>query len=334
MVKIGIITERKVQHAHYWDVVYEWEDIFLKNKNFSLLFDRWPSSDDGIIIRNLNRGLKVLGNCKKFHFNQGKINFAFIMRPNESYRYKLFSIIPIYLDVSETDFAHIIYETQKLPVYFVTALDTCTKLRKLSGDNRCEYIPLSVSDLYVSNTPPPKYRDVIQLGRKNNKLHQYMLKLCEENPDIEYIYQVKDVDNKYSYYSTQKGNIGRHATRQEFMSLLRSSKVSLLSTPSVDGNEKFGDLDFFTPRFYESAVFYCKMVGRYSTNAEAEMLEIEKICVNVDDYVTFKNSVLNALYQFDTTDISEYKWFIEKNRTSERIKQILKLIKEHGIDFD
>lgn len=134
--------------AHYWDAVYEWEDIFLKNKKFSLLFDKWPSSDEVIVIRNLNRVLKFFGNYKKFNIEPGNNNLAFIMRPNESYRYKSYSTIPIYLDVSETDFEHIIFETQKLPVYFVTALETCTRLRELSKDNRCEYISLSVSDIY------------------------------------------------------------------------------------------------------------------------------------------------------------------------------------------
>lgn len=333
-MKIGIVTERNVQHAHYWDVVYEWEDIFLKSEKFSLIFDKWPSSDDGIIIRNINRILKFFAKYKKFNIVKGKLNLAFIMRPNESYRYKLKSIIPIYLDVSENDFEHIIYETQKLPVYFVTALETCNRLRKLTGNNKCEYIPLSVSDMYVTDTPPSKYRDVIQLGRKNNKLHQYMLNLCEESPDIEYIYQVKDTNNKYSYYSTQKGNIGSHSTRQEFISLLQSAKVSLLSTPSIDENKKFGNLDFFTPRFYESAVFFCKMVGRYSINQEAEILGIQNICVNVNDYNTFKDCILNALNQSDNIDINKYTDFIEKNKTSERIKQIMKLLKKHNIALD
>ena len=52
------------------------------------------------------------------------------------------------------------------------------------------FFPLSISDKYVSGNINSKTIDVIQFGRKNRKLHEYMLRICKKNPDIEYIYQI------------------------------------------------------------------------------------------------------------------------------------------------
>lgn len=76
------------------------------------------------------------------------------------------------------------------------------------------------------------------------------------------------------------------------------------------------------------------MVGRYSVNQEAKILGIENVCVNINDYNTFKNCILNALNQSNNIDINKYIDFIKENKTSERIKQIMKVLKEHNIDLD
>jgi hypothetical protein len=190
------------------------------------------------------------------------------------------NVIPIYLDVSEKDISKIVYETQYLPCYFVTSLDIFNLIKKNDISSKCHYLPLSVSDKYLSENIPNKSIDVLQLGRKNTVLHEYMLKYCEEFPKTNYIYQLSN--GNLNYESTIYGNIGEFSDRHEFIELLSRSKISLVSTPGCDNSRKFGDgIDFITPRFYESAAHYCYMLGRYTNNEEAKELEIESICANM-----------------------------------------------------
>ena len=43
---------------------------------------------------------------------------------------------------------------------------------------------------------PEKSIDIMQLGRKNEVLHKFALKLTKKYPEIEYVYQIK-LKNEY-----------------------------------------------------------------------------------------------------------------------------------------
>lgn len=107
---------------------------------------------------------------------------------------------------------------------------------------------------------------MIQFGRKNPVLHSYMLKYCKLYPNVEYVYQTSD--GSLTYTSTTRGNIGKFDNRPEYMQMIAKSKVSLVSTLGIDKSKNMGGIDFFTPRFYESAAYYCHLIGRYTMNDE------------------------------------------------------------------
>lgn len=93
-------------------------------------------------------------------------------------------------------------------------------------------------------------------------------------------------------------------------------------------------MDFFTPRFYESAAFYCKMLGRYSENKEAELLDIKAICSNVRSYEEFERRLDFLLDKSSDFLYDSIFQFANNNKTSKRASEMLnKLIQIQSKDY-
>jgi len=226
------------------------------------------------------------------------------------------NIVPVFLDFPADTVDNIAYATRDLPVFFVTCLDIYNMFIDRGIDN-VRFMPLSVADKHYSLVVPEKIVDVIQFGRKNFVLHEYMLRYCEEHPSIEYVYQT--ADGSLTYNSTTRGNIGKCEKREEYINLVKSCKVSLVSTPGCDNSRsaEFGEIDFVTPRCYESAAFYCHMLGRYTDNQETRELELGRICPNIQSYEEF-SKYLNDYLSAEEWDWTAQREFVSKNLTSVR----------------
>ena len=157
-------------------------------------------------------------------------------------------------------------------------------------------------------------------------MHQYMLDYCKEHPEVEYIYQGQNAS--LSYVSTTRGDIGKLPGRKEFVDMMRRARVSIVSTPKCDNSrDVFGGADLVTARVYESTVFYCHLIGRYTDNEETRELELGKICPNIQDYDEFKTT-MDQYLSGKEIDKDLYCSFIDKHLASTRAKYIKKCI-EH-----
>lgn len=325
-MNVSIVSERKYNKWASWHVVYEYEDIFSKyiklkiHKNiFFILFKKIKNT----IFYHSPILIKKIFEKKKFSFDGKECNLCFVMNANDYPLYCKKNYIPIFLDFSVECIEKISEATKNIPFFWVTSFDIYKKFIE-KGVSNIYYIPLSVSDKYYKEEIPNKYIDVIQLGRKNSVLHTYMLKYCEKNKDVEYVYQSNG--KQLTYYSTVKGNIGSLNTRDEYMNLLSSCRVSLVSTPGKDSSRDFGNIDFVTPRFYESAANYCYMLGRYSENEETDRLNISGICKNIVDYEQFERELDNYLKASSFLKKQEYYSFLQKNITSVRVAEVLSIL--------
>ena len=243
-------------------------------------------------------------------------------------QYTFMNVIPIFLDFNINMVEQIMKATSQLPCWWVTNNEIYKELKKRNCRN-VFFFPLSISDKYVSGNINSKTIDVIQFGRKNRKLHEYMLRICKKNPDIEYIYQISG--KTLEYYSTKNGKIGKFDKREDYIKLIQKCKVSIVSSPGIDSSRDFGGIDFITPRFYESAAFYSHMIGRYTKNEEADLISLEEVCANISSYDEFENILMNMLEIDCNENITKYNDFLNKNKTSCRaieMKEILEMLIE------
>lgn len=315
----GILSERRYEKWASFDVVYEWEDILSEQFHAPIV-----ELKRNIITRLLNKF--VIHSPFSFDFNHW--NISIIMCPERNRRYVGRNIIPIYLDVNEKNCDFVIEATVNLPLYFVTSLEMWKRLRA-AGSGNCYYIPMSISDKYKNDIKSDKSVDIIQVGRKNKLLHEWAMKYCERYKETNYIFSIEG--KGLGYYSTLYGNIGEVNGREEYMKLLRKSKISLVSTPGHDGERHPGMvMDCFTPRFYESAISWCYLIGRYVHNEESEMLKIKSVCDFVESYDQFESYVKKYIASKEFLKREDYIRFINENVTSKRVEELKEIMSKKG----
>lgn len=315
-MNVSIVSDRAYNNAAYWHVVHEWEDVFAEY--FELKFNR---SNLEMFMRKHPLKFKHLVIGPRNFKNDGKeIKLCFVL---DAKNYKLYTQknnIPIFLDFPYFLIDRMIKATKKIPLFYVTCYDIYKEMLNRNCKN-VRFIPLSISDKYYTEQIPSKIHDVIQFGRKNEVLHNYMLKYSNSHANVDYIYQ-KD-GKKLTYYSTKNGDLGCFAGRKMYFELLAKCKVSLVSSPGIDGTRDFGGgIDFITPRFYESAVNYCYMLGRYAENEEAEMLKIASVCENIKSYEQFEKCLDEYLVSTSFLKKQEFEEFLKSNMTRVRCETI------------
>ena len=327
MNEVNIYTEKEFLSNVSYDLMHEWEYDFAKYINVDLV--SIYRGRIGRIKRNafiffnkIRRVIKV--DNASFKTNNSR-NWHIIFIPNAlvylNYTH-LINLIPIFVDFPESMVVKIASATEKLPIYFVTAYDIYEKLKKC-GSKNVEYIPMGISDYYVRSQAPRKTIDVVQFGRRNEKLHKWMLNYCERNPKVEYVF-VKNAN--FEYYSTTRGDIGRYETRTDFCDLIDKTKIALVSSPGAEKESRFGNIDFITPRFYECAAHYCFMIGRYTVNMETEIIGLDEVCPSVDTQTDFECYLDNYIKGDVNDNINRYRFFLDNNVISKRAERVKTII--------
>lgn len=321
MYKISsIISLREIQRQPFRDVVYEWEDyisihdnIPINNqKNVSITTHSNPS-----IYKKIESYLIKKQVCRRIDFSK-PICIAFITMIKDIVYIQDKNCIPIFLDIWNKEIDFLLYKMRKGSPFFVTSMDVYQKIKEKRKTANVHYIPLTVSDKWVTNDEIKKNLDILQVGRKNQVLHEYALKYISTHPNVEYVYSGENGTNgDLEYYSTKGRSIKPAKTRTDYMELLKSANICLLSSPGADASRKWAeDIDFPTPRFYETAVAQCHMIARLTDRLEFKEQGITDICKIVDNYESFEKILDEILSSGKKIDREIYSQFINRHVTS------------------
>ena len=310
---VSILTARNFAQSPSWKCIFDWEDeisnlLFLpleeltKPRKFSRLL-----CDPKTFKYALPIVKRIINGCR------GKIGIVYLMAP-ENIRFVLKSklkLVPIFIDTPTSSYNSLRKLGKVFPLYYVSSYETFEHL-SLYHDN-VRFLPFSVPETWKLNRIPDKQLDVLQIGRKNPILHKWMLKMASEN-GIEYVYQSIE-DGVLNYWSTKDGLIGDFRDRQKFTNLLKGARVSLVSSGGIDGSRKGFDINPVTVRFFESAVNYCYMIGRYPRESkDFEYTRMSEIVIRVDDEISFRKELTNCLGKpFDLKE--KYDSIIDSNAT-------------------
>lgn len=261
------------------------------------------------------------------------LSVCFVMLPGEisAYLENDNNLVPIFLDCwDDYDFEYVIRRTKNFKIFYVTSRDVYNRVKSKSPSSNVYYMPQSISDKYHSENFA-KYRnkkiDVLHSSRINPVLHEYMLEYLKTHNNIEYVY--KEKGEKGEYISTKRGCLGFIPDRESYMKLIASSKISLVGCSGIDNaRENTNGIQFVTPRFYESAILGCALIGRYPDNQEFRELNMSKYCPNITSYEQFCKSLELALNITPEELYSQNHDFIINSLTSQRAKQIERDLRE------
>jgi hypothetical protein len=334
MLRIGgIYTIRDTRQPHYWDIVFEWEDqmaitlgvpLIPIGKKFNKIYN--PST----LKKILNR-INFYQAKDRIFFHPKIYYIAFHIGPPGVYSfYTRNDVIPVIIDFWKyEDLRRLESIFQLSKIVLITSREVFNYLSPIVSRIKVEHLALSLPDKYLpAHDIPIRDIDIIQIGRRNATFDLYMNQFLAEFPDTHYV-SAKKIGEEIHIVSNQSGDMGIFAKREDFMSLLRRSKVSLVSAPGLDEDKsRTGGFSPVTPRFLESAACGCKLLALYLQNADFDYYKISQVAPVVTNYKHFRELANEYLMTDATPDYSHY---LQAHLTSKRAKELLnKLQKVHG----
>lgn len=328
-----IITARDYGTWPSFDLVYEWEDIMTVYLNAPLLHEKIlnrnrlcshlpPTFQDVSFVRTLLSC--ILSNKVVFLYEMG-INDR---KPQHNNPYIVPCIIDFFLKEKE-ELIEFYLKYSKNRVVLISSREVYDFLRSVNCPINIKHLPLSISDRYKihSSTHYEKCYDVALMGRQNPVLEQYVKQYALTHPNFVYVYRILK-DGAFNYYTSDGKTVGNIRTREQYMNLMRRSRVGLYSTPGIDGGEsRTNGFNQVTPRFLELIACGCHIIARYEKNSDTEYYEIDNFSPSVSSYEEFEGLMDDALKK--DVDMEVYSNYLSKHYTSvrcEKLKQIIENI--------
>ena len=320
-MKLIIETLRRIHTWPSYHLIYEWEDQLQKEMINSCFFYHSFYSNkiiraheilqlNGVALdKNLHLFFEMLAEKKKNIFNRS-------------------NLIPIVIDffLSRKELMSFEKAHSHNPLVLITSLEAYEWLKKNECKLNIRHWPLSLPDKYriSPNTFHNKKYDFVLVGRQNSVLKSYLEKYVLENPNTIYVYEGNE---KFHYYTNHGEYVGYIESREEYISLMKLSRIGIYSTPGMDGSRQ--DTNLFnqvTPKFLEYIACGCHLLLRYPENPDTHFYELNKFCPHIDSYLLFEKKV--PYYLNHKPDLQMYEEYLSKHYTSERIKQIKSFFNE------
>ena len=330
----GILSDRHYQTWPSWHIIYEWENEISETLNL-------PISNSPLQKNNYKehffykkfKGIDVRlfkGNLEKLIYEtiNYKEDFSLYFQMHPVFQ-KTFSnhrkTIPVIVDFwSKPDVELFKKIYCKCPYLLITSLEVLNFLEESNVQNRLIHFPMSLPSKYRINPGQSfeKKYDIVLAGRVNSVLWKYLKKFEEENPQIEYLYQVHKNDELY-YTSSKNGLVGKVHSREDYIELIRSARISFYSTPGIDGGEIRTKGFPVTPRLLELLSAGCHIIARYPKNTDTDFYELNSICPSVSSYDQFRSLLKGALNS--SPPVKKNSKYLLDHYTSNRV-EVLKNI--------
>lgn len=316
-----ILSHRKLTSWPSLDLINEWEDVLaaklnipIKNERrllYNRIIDKHPS---------IYKYIQTRKNALVFEISAYR----------ETTRNNFDNIIPCIIDFyANTDemLSNIYKLYNRNRIVLISSKEAYNFLKDKKCPLNLAHFPLSISDKYkiTPDTHFNKKYDLIIAGRQNPILKDYVEQYAAKHHNFKYVYRIMK-DGKFYYYTSDGEKLGNINTREQYISLLRASKMGLYATPGIDGGEnRTNGFNQVTPRLFELICSGCHILARYPKNADTDYFQIDSLCPSIDNYTQFEQLV--DKYRENECDMQLYSNYIEHHYTSKRVSMLCDILK-------
>ena len=318
-----ILTNRSISNGRDYGIVNEWEDIFVELLNVPLYYDNWKRRDKIIFWK-----FPWLASF----FQTNEQTFTYVMLPIASpHGNNKKNIVPCMIDFfcRETNELQEFYRRYaKNPLVLISSREAYDYLVSVKCPLNIRHLALSISDKYCidDKTTFEKRYDVVMLGRQNKVLQEFLNKYSVTHKDLTYVYGKKEGRN-FRYYDQDGLDLGTMSSRDDYMNLMKMSRIGMYATPAMDGGRTdTNGFDQVTPRFLEYIVSGCHVLSRYHKNSDTEFYELDKMSTRIDTYEQFEKAMDEMRYK--EVDVARYAKYLANHYTSVRVHTLLKYLEE------
>ena len=334
----AILSKREIakkqpnSKRHCFDIIFAWEDILAEGLNVSIKCRGKVENIFDIISRQANEkyGFSFISLFRLFDmFRGGNVLMFDASAKHQDGIYNDRKYIPCIVDFWDTDreYESFVYAYRNNRAVLVSNRDVYQWLLSKKCPFKIFHFPLSIPDSLISDEEIEKDYDVIVAGRENPLLLEYLQRVEEEIPQIR-ILRRKYRDGHFYYYDSLNPNKELLADKYEdYLMLLRRTRIALYSTPGMDGTRNNANgWNQVTPRFLEELSARCHVVARYPENNDTLWYGMNEICDCVKDYNDFKTKIEYGMH--NEVDWNKYKSYLLRHTTSKRIDILKEIVRE------
>lgn len=319
---VQIDSIRKFEQYPSYLILYELEDDLAASQHIPLHpLSKWKYNFGKLVYKS------VANFVLKKSTPPGYI-FSIMMTPDYHRLYlNKSNVIPYIIDywkrydeLFEKHFVH-------FPVVYISGLEVYEYLKSKRTRVHIKHLPLSISDRHLSifEKEVPKDIDIINVGRKNKVMDEFIQQYLQKYPATNYVHREME-NGENIYYSSRDGRLGKLESRTELLQTLARAKVAIVTSPGLDGGEaRTGGFNPVTPRIFEAAIGKCHMVGKYEKNAEFYQFGLDKLVDMPDSFNAFEYTI-NEKLQIPFDKKEAYAAFLQSNLNSRRIEQLMQEI--------
>ncbi|MBR4625238.1 MAG: glycosyltransferase family 1 protein [Alphaproteobacteria bacterium] len=240
------------------------------------------------------------------------------------------NIIPCIVDfyAKDDNILNDIYQQyNRNPIVLISSKEAYEFLKQKECPLNIAHFPLSISDKYkiTPETRFDKKYDLVIAGRPNPVLTDFVIRYAKSHQHFRYIYR-KMEGGKFYYYTSDNEIIGDINTREQYINLLRASRIGIYATPGIDGGEKrTNGFNQVTPRLFELICAGCHILARYPKNADTDYFQIDSLCPSIENYTQFEQLVDKD--RETECDMQVYSNYIEHHYTSKRVSLLCDILK-------
>ncbi len=315
-----IITSRNYNTKPFWDLVFEWENMFSQALNLPFYYE-----NKNIYNRYIARVPFVPSLLQT-----SEPAFRFDMNPlRNSNANNKSNIIPCIVDFylrGDEKLNKFYKRYNKNKIVFVSSREVYDYLKSNNCPLNIQHLALSISDKYQisEQTNYEKKYDLVMMGRQNPVLLDFVKRYAASHKNFNYVYRIQK-NGRFDYYTSDGQAIGDIDTRDKYMALMRSGRVGLYGTPGMDDDEnRTNGFNQLTPRFLELIACGCHIIARYPANSDTDYFELNKFCPSILTYSQFEEKMDYALSA--EVNMKQYSDYLTKHYTSVRCKQLLQAL--------
>lgn len=325
VMKFIIETTRCFQIWPSYHLIYEWEDNIRDEVPNAYLHKVSGFYEKYIIFFSKYFNLAGFPLDKNIHF------YFEMSAKHRSDFYNRRNIIPCIIDffLEKKDIDKFEKAHSRNPFVLISSLE----VYKLLKSNACKlniyHWPLSVSDKYKINedTQYNKKYDFVLVGRQNTVLKEYLEQYARLHPNLIYVLEGED---KFHYYTNDGGYVGYFKSREDYIQLMKMSRIGMYSTPSIDNSRTDGNgFNQVTPKFLEYLASGCWLIMRYPDNPDTKYYELPIFSPHIDTYKQFEERVNMCLTTKPNMKI--YSDYLANHYTSKRVELLKIYLKKNNI---
>ena len=324
-MKFQVKTKRNRENWPSFDLLYEWEDIFVSNLNIS-------SCDNTKVEEFLNKIIGKIGINPLIYFSNNK-NLYLLFEMTSRLRNSIHNrknVIPFIVDfyIPKSEIRSFYKAYLHCPFLLISSFEAYCFLKENNFPKQIYHLPLSISDKYkvTRQSRFDKNYDLVMFGRQNSVLTEFVKEYSEKHPDFIYVYR-KLENGIFNYYTSTQQYLGNIDNREGYLNLIQQSKIAFYSTPGIDGGEKrTKGFNQVTPRFLESIACGCHIIARYKENPDTEFYELEKFSTSINTYEEFEKAMDKALST--PVNMEMYADYLEKHYTSKRVELLKEILEK------